>query len=302
MNFWNDGKIKLITKIDENVYNDFVRLIKEERENTIDEAIEQLMRNYVANAEKINAPEPESKRQEGYTHYANEEDIEFIAYCFSNYEHYSLYPSLNQGEAFEKAAKLLNVKVKTLRNRRDEFDGNYRNIPFDKKEERKAIGRRVGWKKPLSELQTKIKNQWDTEDKQTVIARAKQILSKYADYNRNCNFEIEENSNDSTGLIILIEKWLRKKTAPYNVIKSYFAIAEKHGVNGVTQERMQRYAFNELHENNFQPNFSSMKNGNNSVSAYRIFELSYHPSWGNRVALTNDAKDILLKYKNEFLK
>lgn len=302
MNFWNNGKTKLKIEIDEKVYNYFARLIKEKGDNTLDEAIEQLMRDYVANAEKINTLETGRKRQEGYTHYANEEDIEFIAYCFSNYEHYSLYPSLNQGEAFEEAAKLLNVKVKTLKIKRDNFDGNYRNIPFNKEEERKAIGRRVGFKAPLSELQRKIKHQWDTVDKQTVIARAKQILSKYADYNRNCNFEREENSNDSAGLIILIEKWLRKKTAPYNVIKSYFAIAEKYGVNGVTQERMQRYAFNELHENNFQPNFSSMKNGNNSVSAYRIFELSYHPSWGNRVALTNDTKDILLKYKDEFLK
>lgn len=57
MNFWNNGKTKLKIEIDEKVYNYFARLIKEKGDNTLDEAIEQLMRDYVANAEKINTLE-----------------------------------------------------------------------------------------------------------------------------------------------------------------------------------------------------------------------------------------------------
>ena len=106
---------------------------------------------------------------------------------------------------------------------------------------------------------------------------------------------------DTAGVKNLIEKWLKKKTAPYRVLKSYFAVAEKYGVNEVTQERMKKYAFNELHENNFQPNFAQMKNGGNNVSAYSIFALKYHPSWGNKVVLTDKVKEILERYKPYFL-
>ena len=102
-------------------------------------------------------------------------------------------------------------------------------------------------------------------------------------------------------IIHQFSEWLDKtknykkneKTAPYRVLKSYFAVAEKYGVNEVTQERMQKYAFNELYENNFQPNFAQMKNGGNNVSAYSIFALKYHPSWGNKVVLTDKVMKIL---------
>lgn len=69
MNFWNNGKTKLKIEIDEKVYNYFARLIKEKGDNTLDEAIEQLMRDYVANAEKVNTLETGSKRQESYINY-----------------------------------------------------------------------------------------------------------------------------------------------------------------------------------------------------------------------------------------
>ena len=61
---------------------------------------------------------------------------------------------------------------------------------------------------------------------------------------------------------------------------------------------MQRYAFNELCENNFQTTFCFMKNGRNHVSEYSIFDLKY----GEIVVLADDVKETVEKYRQEFLK
>ena len=101
-----------------------------------------------------------------------------VAYCFSNYEHDSVYPTLSQQDAFIKAAeKLGGIKVNTLKQARDCFDGNYKDIPYDKPEKRKKIGRRVGYKAPLSPVYQKIKDEYDQKSKDEVVAKVREILA-----------------------------------------------------------------------------------------------------------------------------
>lgn len=101
-----------------------------------------------------------------------------VAYCFSNYEHDSVYPTLSQQDAFIKAAeKLGGIKVNTLKQARDCFDGNYRDIPYDKPEERKKIGRRIGYKAPLSPIYQKIKDEYDQKSKEEVVSKVREILA-----------------------------------------------------------------------------------------------------------------------------
>lgn len=87
-----------------------------------------------------------------------------IAYCFSCYEHTSLYPKFSQDKAFIVAAEQLGVKKNTLKNARDWFDG-HNDSP-----------RSGWWQKPLPTGMKNAKNKFDIKNKVTLLEEAKSIL------------------------------------------------------------------------------------------------------------------------------
>ncbi len=90
--------------------------------------------------------------------------VNLVAYCFSEYEHTSLYPNRSQQEAFELAAQALEVKKNTLSNIRDSFDGHNNS-------------HRRGWyQAELSSDLVKTKEICSRSDKNTILAKARQIL------------------------------------------------------------------------------------------------------------------------------
>ena len=92
-------------------------------------------------------------------------DVYIVGYCFSNYEHDSLYLHMSQDNAFKEAAKSLGVKKNYLKYIRDHFDGHNNN------------NRRGFWKIPLLPYLKEIKDIYDTKSKQDVINEAKNILN-----------------------------------------------------------------------------------------------------------------------------
>lgn len=91
-------------------------------------------------------------------------DMYLIAYCFSRFEHTSLYPQYSQDKSFIIAAEKLGVKKNTLKNSRDWFDGHNNNT------------RKGWWQAPLPEDMQKFKEIYDLKSKNEVIAEAKNIL------------------------------------------------------------------------------------------------------------------------------
>lgn len=87
-----------------------------------------------------------------------------VAYCFSYYEHTSLYPECTQDQAFEIAARKLNIKKNTLKNYRDAFDG-HNNSP-----------RKGWWQKELPYDMEQIKHTHEAKPKWENISAAKEIL------------------------------------------------------------------------------------------------------------------------------
>ncbi|MDE6250986.1 MAG: hypothetical protein K2M34_05165 [Alphaproteobacteria bacterium] len=87
-----------------------------------------------------------------------------IAYCFSYYEHSSLYPQYTQDKAFDVAAKKLNIKKTTLKNYRDAFDGHNNNS-------------RAGYyQKPLPSDMEQFKHAHETKSQSEIISAAKAVL------------------------------------------------------------------------------------------------------------------------------
>ena len=87
-----------------------------------------------------------------------------IAYCFSRYEHTSIFPNHGQDVSFEIASEKLGVKKTTLRNNRDKFDGH------------NESSRRGWWQTPLPDDMEKVKRIFDSKTKQELITEAKEIL------------------------------------------------------------------------------------------------------------------------------
>lgn len=99
----------------------------------------------------------------------------------------------------------------------------------------------------------------------------------------------------------LLEKWITKKTSPYNVMKAFFILLSKYGAKNITFKDLKAYTFVTLRETNFQPIFSQMKNGNNNVSKYKIFNI-VHRGYFDMVELNPEFQAEIMKYKDEFLK
>jgi len=91
-------------------------------------------------------------------------DMYLVAYCFSYYEHTSLYPQFSQDKAFEVAATKLGVKKTTLKNSRDWFDGH------------NDSHRKGWWQAPLPEDMQKFRDIYDKKDRAEVINEASLIL------------------------------------------------------------------------------------------------------------------------------
>lgn len=91
--------------------------------------------------------------------------MQVVAYCFSTYEHNSVFPTLSQDCAFETAAKKLGVKKNTLKQTRDVFDGHNDNH------------RRGWWQAELNESMQKIKDLYDRKSKNEVVNEVKRILN-----------------------------------------------------------------------------------------------------------------------------
>lgn len=94
-------------------------------------------------------------------------DINVIAYIFSEYEHTALFPNMNQTEAVSAIADLMNVKYKTFTNRRDRYD-------------RYTNSHRVGWDEDLPSSLQDIFDELVTLSKEQVLNKGKKILEKYS--------------------------------------------------------------------------------------------------------------------------
>jgi hypothetical protein len=82
-----------------------------------------------------------------------------VAYYLSKFEHHDLFDGqLNQTETFEKAAKILHVKMTTLRNKRDQYDPYFNN-------------NRIGWvqAEKLSDDMLRIKQLYDAKSKEEIL-------------------------------------------------------------------------------------------------------------------------------------
>ena len=101
-----------------------------------------------------------------------------VAYYLSNYGHDKIYPNLKQYTAIEKMADILKVNKNGLKNIRDFFDANYRDIPRDAILERKKLGRRVGWyQAPLPDSYVEVKEYYDRKNEEEVRADVLKILN-----------------------------------------------------------------------------------------------------------------------------
>lgn len=99
-----------------------------------------------------------------------------VAYCFSCYEHTSLYPSFSQDKSFNIAAEQLGVKKNTLKNARDWFDGH------------NDSHRSGWWQAPLPEDMERAKKVFDNKSRNELITEAKNILNIVSDEDSNRNF------------------------------------------------------------------------------------------------------------------
>ena len=91
-------------------------------------------------------------------------DMYLVAYCFSYYEHTSLYPQYTQDKAFNIAAEKLGIKKNTLKNTRDWFDGHNDN------------DRSSWWQAPLPDDMQQFKNMYENKNKTDVVLEARKIL------------------------------------------------------------------------------------------------------------------------------
>ncbi len=81
--------------------------------------------------------------------------IQILAYYLSRFDHYDIFPNLNQNEALEKISTMLNIKKTTLRLARDYFDSKITKI---KLKESPYLKPRKGIDMPLSKQAEKIYN------------------------------------------------------------------------------------------------------------------------------------------------
>jgi len=166
-----------MTKIIENIMNNTKQAYKESVivDNTV---IQDLLlailtdTNRLQEIAKIEKEEPiikkVSKTRERVLLEDNQSnDINIIAYVFSEYEHTALFPNINQTEAVSMIADLMAVKYKTFTNRRDRYD-------------RYTNSHRAGWDEDLPNSLKVVFDELVSLPKDTVINKAKNILAKYS--------------------------------------------------------------------------------------------------------------------------
>lgn len=284
--FRTSGKKKLTIEIDEKVYNAFSQCVDDM--SSLDDTIERAMRNYITEKNKIKEPdsivqsEPITGKTKHHNNFPATKANQFMQYLeeiaiSNNGKHYSPNTANGYKSAITTIGKMIERDLWQITSPEDICD----------------IIEQLAYNSYYNQ-----KNKDSNKTLSNGLARYREFLTYLcSDDSFNCS-NVSNPERDS--LEGLLQKWLRKKTAPYNVMKTYFVLSS--GGKTVTKDRMQRYAFNELHENNFQPIFCNMKNGGNPVSAYRIFDLKYNHSWGEIVVLTDDVKEIIEKYRQEFLK
>lgn len=284
--FGTSGKKKLTIEIDEKVYNAFSQCVDDM--SSLDDTIERAMRNYITEKNKIKEPdsivqsEPITEKNRYYGNFPTTKSDQFMQYLeeiaiSNNGKHYSP----NTAKGYKSAIKTIGKMIE-----RDLWQ-------ITSPEDIRDIIEQLTYNSYYNQ-----KNGSSDNTLSSGLARYGEFLTYLCSGD---SFDCSNVSNpEKDSLEGLLQKWLRKKTAPYNVMKTYFALSSDGKT--VTKDRMQRYAFNELHENNFQPIFCNMKNGGNHVSAYRIFDLKYNHSWGDIVVLTDDVKETVEKYRQEFLK
>ena len=135
------------------------------------EVIQELLLSILADSKrlqglKINSVSTSVPRERVTLDRERSADINTIAYIFSEYEHTSLFPNLNQTQAFKEVSKILNVKQNTFTNKRDAFDKFTNSM-------------RVGWDKELSQSMQDIFDKLSGLSENEVISIANNILQKY---------------------------------------------------------------------------------------------------------------------------
>ncbi|GMQ60668.1 hypothetical protein AN1V17_50690 [Vallitalea sediminicola] len=89
-----------------------------------------------------------------------------IAFYLSKYEHNGLFDgNLNQGETFKKIAEILQVKINTLKNKRDQFD------PYCSK-------KRIGWvqQAKLSDDMKRVYDNYNNKTKEEILSELRFFL------------------------------------------------------------------------------------------------------------------------------
>ena len=110
-----------------------------------------------------------------------ENKVQILAYYLSRFDHYELFPSLNQNEAFEKIAAMANIKKSTLRLARDYFDSKTAKV---KTKESPYLKTRKGIDMPLTRQAQKVFDYYSTK-KRTEIT--KDVLKILKDNNAAAN-------------------------------------------------------------------------------------------------------------------
>ena len=111
---------------------------------------------------------------------SNEIDLEqyktqILAYYLSRFDHYDIYPNLNQNEALNLIANLLNIKKSTLRLARDYFDSKTTKI---KSKESPYLKIRKGIDMPLGKKAQKIFDYYNYKKRPEITKDVLTILRK----------------------------------------------------------------------------------------------------------------------------
>ena len=105
-----------------------------------------------------------------------ESRVEIIAYYLSRFDHYDLFPSLNQNQAFDKIANTINVKKTTLRILRDRYDSKITKI---KMKESPYLKIRKGINVPLSKKEKAIFEYYKNKKRTQILKDVIQIFKSY---------------------------------------------------------------------------------------------------------------------------
>lgn len=91
-------------------------------------------------------------------------DMCIVANYFSLYEHNDVYPMFSQDKAFDVASQVLKVKMNTLKNTRDMFDGHNNSH------------RKGWWKTELPTLLQEVKTSCELLSREEFLVKVKEIL------------------------------------------------------------------------------------------------------------------------------